>query len=150
MAPSRASCYIPAPCVAKTVHGRARMRQQYRRQSFSAWVFWGALVIGGTLYGAYRFDWFPVGFPASAPLETASAKKAPVSDKPPAQSPPDGQIEVAQSPAGPQSEPPPSEFAEPPIAKSEIASSTKARLLEQRAEGPIPKLHSNAATSSTL
>jgi lipoprotein-anchoring transpeptidase ErfK/SrfK len=126
------------------------MRQQYRRQSFSAWVFWGALVIGGTLYGAYRFDWFPVGFPASAPQETASAKKTPVSDKAPAQLPPDGQIEVAQSPAGPQSEPPPSEFAEPLIAKPEIASSTKARLLEQRAEGPTPKLHSNAATSSTL
>ncbi len=112
----------------------------------------GALVIGGTLYGAYRFDWFPVGypFPASAPQETASAKKTPAPDKAPAQSPPDGQIEVAQSPAGPQSEPPPSEFDEPPVAKSEIANSTKARLLEQRAEGPSPKLHSNAAARSTL
>ncbi|HEX4072082.1 MAG TPA: hypothetical protein VHX68_12950, partial [Planctomycetaceae bacterium] len=62
------------------------MRQQYRRQSFSAWVFWGALVIGGTLYGAYRFDWFPVGypFPASAPQEAASAKKTPAPDKAPA------------------------------------------------------------------
>jgi L,D-transpeptidase ErfK/SrfK len=128
------------------------MRQQYRRQSFSAWVFWGALVIGGTLYGAYRFDWFPIGspFPAAAPQETASAKKTPVPDNAPAQSPPDGQIQVAQSPAGPQSEPPPSEFDEPPVAKSEIANSTKARLLEQRAESPAPKLHSNAAAGSTL
>jgi lipoprotein-anchoring transpeptidase ErfK/SrfK len=128
------------------------MRQQYRRQSFSAWVFWGALIIGGTLYGAYRFDWFPVGypFPASAPQEMATAKKTPVPDKAPAQSPPDGQIEVAQSPAGPQSEPPPSEFDEPPVAKSEIANSTKARLLEQRAEGPTPKLRSNVATGSNL
>jgi lipoprotein-anchoring transpeptidase ErfK/SrfK len=129
------------------------MRQQYRRQSFSAWVFWGALVIGGTLYGAYRFDWFPIGFPspAAAPAEMASAKPAPNAEKAPAQSPPDGQIEVAQSPAGPQSEPPPSEFDEPgPGAKSDQAKSTKARLLEQRAEGPAPRLRANASTPSSV
>jgi lipoprotein-anchoring transpeptidase ErfK/SrfK len=81
----------------------------------------------------------------------ASAKPGPNAEKAPAQSPPDGQIEVAQSPAGPQSEPPPSEFDEPgPGAKSDLAKSTKARLLEQRAEGPAPKLRANASTPSSV
>jgi L,D-transpeptidase ErfK/SrfK len=125
------------------------MRDQYRRQSFSAWIFWGALVVGGTLYGAYRFDWFPVTFliPASSTKEQATAKKAPGADKSPAQAPPDGQIEVAQA-VGPQSEPPPTEFDE--TAKSEQEKSTKARLLEQRAEAPAPKLRVNAATPSSV
>ena len=130
------------------------MRQQYRRQSFSAWVFWCALIVGGTLYGAYRFDWFPIGFPspASAPSETASAKPGAHAEKAPAQAPPDGQIEVAQSPAGPQSEPPPSEFDEPGTGAKQMeqAKSTKARLLEQRAEGPAPKLRANASTPSSV
>ncbi len=129
------------------------MRQQYRRQSFSVWVFWSALIVGGTLYGAYRFDWFPIGFslPASAPQEAAKAKQSPNAEKAPTQSPPDGQIEVAQSPAGPQSEPPPSEFDEPgPGAKTDQEKSTKARLLEQRAEGPAPKLRANASTPSSV
>jgi L,D-transpeptidase ErfK/SrfK len=129
------------------------MRQQYRRTSFSAWVFWGALIVGGTLYGAYRFDWFPFGFPspASAPQEAATAKQPPNAEKAPTQAPPDGQIEVAQSPAGPQSEPPPSEFDESgPGAKTDQERSTKARLLEQRAEGPSPKLRANAATPSSI
>lgn len=129
------------------------MRQEYRRQSFSAWMFWGALIVGGTLYGAYRFDWFPIGFalPASAPQEAATAKQAPTAEKAPTQSPPVGQIEVAQSPAGPQSEPPPSEFDEPgPGAKMDRERSTKARLLEQRAEAPPPKLRANASAPSAV
>jgi len=130
------------------------MRQQYRRHSFSAWVFWCALIVGGMLYGAYRFDWFPIGFPspASAPSETASAKPGAHAEKAPAQAPPDGQIEVAQSPAGPQSEPPPSEFDEPGTGAKQMeqAKSTKARLLEQRAEGPAPKLRANASTPSSV
>ena len=144
MAPSRASCYIPAPCVAKTVHGRACMRQQYRRHSFSAWVFWGALVVGGTLYGAYRFDWFNVAFllPSSARQNLADAAKSPTGEKPTAQSPPDGSIEVAQSPVGPQTEPPPTEVEEP------AEKLTKARLREQRNEGPVPTIHANAAIPS--
>jgi hypothetical protein len=120
------------------------MRQQYRRHSFSAWVFWGALVVGGTLYGAYRFDWFNVAFllPSSAHPDMANAAKSPNGEKPTAQSPPDGSIEVAQSPAGPQTEPPPTEVEEP------AEKLTKARLMEQRNEGPAPKIHANAAIPS--
>ena len=75
------------------------MRQQYRRRSFSAWLFWGVLVVGGTLYGAYRFDWFPIGLPSPAAItaENATAKPEPTADKATPQSPPDGRIEVAQS-----------------------------------------------------
>ena len=91
------------------------MRQQYRRHSFSAWVFWGALVVGGTLYGAYRFDWFNVAFllSSSGSQNLADAAKSPTGQKPAAQSPPDGSIEVAQSPVGPQTEPPPTDVEEP-------------------------------------
>lgn len=122
------------------------MRQQYRRQSLSAWVFWGAMIVGGTLYGAYRFDWFPVAFlfPPTAPQQAPNAPPSPNVEKPPTQSPPDGQIEVAQSPAGPQSEPPPTEFDEP------AAKSTKARLMEQRAAVPAPKLSANASMPSAV
>ena len=123
------------------------MRQQYRRQSFSAWVFWGALVIGGTLYGAYRFDWFPVGFPSPRrPRRKRQArKKRPWPRRRRRNRLRTDKSKSRKVPAGPQSEPPPSEFDEPAVAKSEIANSTKARLMEQRAEGPTPKLHSNAA-----
>jgi lipoprotein-anchoring transpeptidase ErfK/SrfK len=133
------------------------MRQQYRRVSFSAWVFWGALIVGGTFYGAYRFDWFDVNFllPASARSQVADGKKAPAAEKAaektPAQAPPAGQIEVAQSPAGPQSEPQPAEFDEPaPFAKTEKEKFTKARLLQQRAEAPPPKLLANSPTTSSV
>ena len=53
------------------------MRQQYRRQSMSAWIFWAAMVMGGTLYGAYRFDWFSVAFvlPATAPQKRSRREK---------------------------------------------------------------------------
>ena len=125
------------------------MRQQYRGQSLFAWMFWGALLVGGTLYGAYRFDWFPIGLPSplSAPPTAANGKPGPNAEKVPAQSPPDGQIEVAQGPTGPQSEPPVSELDEP--ARSPVGS-TKARLLEQRLEAPAPKLHANAAMTASV
>ena len=132
------SCYISAPCVAGTVQGRTRMRQQYRRQSFSAWVFWGTLIVGGTLLRRLSLRLVPhrVFVPRIGPAGCGVAKKSPGAEKSPTQAPPDGQIEVAQSPAGPQSEPPPSEFDEPAAgAKMAQEKSTKARLLEQRAGG---------------
>jgi lipoprotein-anchoring transpeptidase ErfK/SrfK len=120
------------------------MPQQYRRVSFSAWAFWGVLIVGGTLYGAYRFDWFNLGFLLPSHPEMADAGKSSNAEKPATQSPPDGQIEVAQSPAGPQTEPPPTELEEP------VEKATKARLMEQRAEGPTPKLLANAAPRSSV
>jgi L,D-transpeptidase ErfK/SrfK len=121
------------------------MRQQYRRQSMSAWIFWAAMVVGGTLYGAYRFDWFSVSFllPSKAPQNLADAKST-GADKPQEPLPTDGQIEVAQSPVGPQTEPPPTEIEEA------VEKATKARLIEQRAETPAPKIHANAAMPSAL
>lgn len=119
------------------------MRQHYRRQSMSAWIFWAAMIVGGTLYGAYRFDWFSVSFlfpQASKPV--ADAKSSPPGTHEPL--PADGQIEVAQSPAGPQTEPPTTEIEEP------AEKATKARLMEQRAETPAPKIHANAAIPSAL
>ena len=119
------------------------MRQRYRRQSMSAWIFWAAMVVGGTLYGAYRFDWFSVAFvlPQKALQNAADAKNA-VAEKPHEPLPTDGQIEVAQNSVGPQTEPPPTEIEEP------VEKTTKARLLEQRAEPPEPKIHANAAIPS--
>ena len=92
--------------------------------------------------------------PASARPEVAGSKKRrpprSLRIRPP-QAPPAGQIEVAQSPAGPQSEPPPAEFDEPaPFAKTEKEKSTKARLLQQRAEATPPKLLANSATASPV
>ena len=83
-------------------------KHQYQGWSISTWAFWLALFGGGTFYGAYRFDWFPVGITSHSPAldEQAPAKPA-VAANPPSQPPPDGRIEVAQSPAGSQSEPPP-------------------------------------------
>src|SRR5579863_8236699 len=130
------------------------MGRQYRRQSISTWAFWCVLVIGGTLFGAYRFDWFPLGFltRGNAPAETAEAKAPSEGETGSTKAPPDGQIEVAQqSPVGPQSEPPQSEFEEPgPGAKGAPPNSTKARLIEQRAEGPAPKLRANPTTPSSV
>ena len=121
------------------------MRQQYRRQSMSAWIFWAAMVVGGTLYGAYRFDWFSVSFllPSKAPQNLADAKST-GAEKPQEPLPTDGQIEVAQSPAGPQTEPPPTEIEEP------AEKATKARLREQRAETAAPKIRANAALPSAI
>jgi L,D-transpeptidase ErfK/SrfK len=102
------------------------------------------MIVGGTLYGAYRFDWFSVSFllPSQASKPVADAKSASPAAREPL--PADGQIEVAQSPVGPQSEPPTTEIEEP------LEKATKARLMEQRAETPAPKIHANAAIPSAI
>lgn len=126
------------------------MGQHYRRQSFSTWAFWTTLLVGGTLYGAYRFDWFPIGVRthAATPEEehrpSAGAKGTDAAN----QSLPDGRIEVAQSPVGPQSEPAP-EFDEP-AANKPADHSAKARLLVQRAENSKPKQRVNPPTPSSV
>ena len=84
------------------------MRQQYKRQSFAAWAFWLTLLVGGTLYGASRFDWFDMALPhvssAAAPSVAQGNTSADGASHP---LPPDGQIQVTPNSVGPQSEPPP-------------------------------------------
>src|SRR5580700_6043297 len=84
------------------------MRQQYKRQSFAAWAFWLTLLVGGTIYGASRFDWFDLSWmhlPSATP--PAMAQATPPGEAGPHPLPPDGQIQITPSSVGPQSEPPP-------------------------------------------
>src|SRR2546421_694604 len=124
------------------------MRQHYRRRSLSTWAFWTALLGGGTFYGAYRFEWFPVPglITASTPSQPAPSELPP--DTMPA--PPDGRIEVPQTPPAAQSEPPVFEDDPLPAGTSEAARKTSSRLLGQRAARPQPKLSANSALPSSV
>jgi len=127
------------------------MGHRYRRRSFSTWAFWLALFCGGTLYGAYRFDWFPLGFmrPAAAPDEQGRAVSA-SADNSPAQSPPDGQVQVAENAVGPQSEPTPTELDDPAANAATNPRSAKARLLAQHAEAAKPNPTTSAPPSQQV
>ncbi len=126
------------------------MRSHYRRRSLSSYAFWTALIVGGTLYGAHRFDWFPVGFKfaATSPAESGAAEASPNAATP-SQAVPDEKIQVAQG-VGQQTEPPPTDADEVAVThRSENSKSAHARLLEQRAEGSRPKVHANPTDSAT-
>jgi hypothetical protein len=126
------------------------MRQQYKRQSFAAWAFWLALLVGGTLYGASRFDWLDFAWlhlPATG--APTVAQTTPGTESAPHPLPPDGQIQVAPNAVGAQSEPPP-EIDDTPPASRASAASTKARLMVQRAEETAPQLRANSTTSSSV
>ena len=111
------------------------MRQQYKRQSFATWAFWLTLLVGGTLYGASRFDWFGRAPSGAAPAVAQGTSTADPAPHPLAS---DGQIKVTPSSVGPQSEPPPEADDSPAGAKPESMQSAKARLMVQRAEEAAP------------
>jgi len=127
------------------------MRQQYKRQSFAAWAFWLTLLVGGTIYGASRFDWFDVSWlhlPSATPPVIAQATPSAEGGSHPL--PPDGQIQVTASSVGPQSEPPPEADDSPALTKPESMQSAKARLMVERKEDATPKLRSNPTTRSSV
>ncbi len=127
------------------------MRQQYKRQSFAAWAFWLTLLVGGTLYGASRFDWFEFAWPHAPSAGTpAVAQGAPAAEAASHPLAPDGQIQVTPSSVGPQSEPPPEVDDSPATAKPESMQSAKARLMVQRADDAAPKLRANPTTPSSV
>ena len=124
------------------------MRQQYKRQSFAAWAFWLTLLVGGTLYGASRFDWFDIPWPHADTTQAPTVAQGATSDANPHSLPPDGKIEV--SGVGPQSEPPPEVDDTPAGAKTDSMQAAKARLMAQRAEDAAPKLRANPTTPSSV
>jgi len=127
------------------------MRQQYKRQSFAAWSFWLTLLVGGTIYGASRFDWFDLSWlHLSSATPPAMAQATPPGEAGPHPLPPDGQIQVTPGSVGPQSEPPPEADESPAITKPESMQSAKARLMVQRTEDATPKLRSNPTTRSSV
>ena len=127
------------------------MRQQYKRQSFAAWAFWLALLVGGTLYGASRFDWFEMALPhASSAAAPTVAQGGSSADGAPHPLPPDGQIQVTPNSVGPQSEPPPEADDSTVGGKPESMQSAKARLMVQRSEDASPKLRANPTTPSSV
>jgi L,D-transpeptidase ErfK/SrfK len=127
------------------------MRQQYKHQSFAAWAFWLTLLVGGTIYGASRFDWFEVAWLHSSSATAPSVVQGTATGDGAAHPlPPDGQIEVSASPVGPQSEPPPEADDAPPAAKPDSMQSAKARLMVQRSEEGAPKLRANQSTRSSV
>jgi hypothetical protein len=124
------------------------MRQQYKTQSFATWAFWLTLLVGGTLYGASRFNWFDVAWlrnPAAGPAVVAGAG----GETNPHSLPPDGKIQVTPGSVGPQTEPPP-EVDEAPATRPESVNSAKARLMVQRSEDTAPKLRANPTTPSAV
>jgi LysM repeat protein len=130
------------------------MRHHYRRRSFSSWAFWTTSIVGVTLYGAYRFDWFPIGLiPHAAAPKGEQASGAPAKTtkgQPPSEGAiPNGHIEIAESAQSPpgQSEPPPTEFDDSPPPADHSA---KARLMSQRAQGLKPKLQADATAPAPV
>jgi hypothetical protein len=124
------------------------MRQQYKRQSFASWAFWLALLVGGVLYGASRFDWFDLPWlhaRSAAPQVAQGTSSEPAAHP----LPPDGKIQVT-SPAGPQSEPPPEVDDSPASTKPGSMESAKARLMAQHAEEAAPKLRANPTTHQSV
>jgi LysM repeat protein len=127
------------------------MRQQYKRQSFAAWAFWLTLLVGGTLYGASRFDWFDMALPHVSSAAAPSVAQGNTSaDGAPHPLPPDGQIQVTPNSVGPQSEPPPEADDSPAGGKPETMQSAKARLMVQHSEDAAPKLRANPTSPSSV
>jgi hypothetical protein len=126
------------------------MRQQYKRQSFAAWAFWLTLLVGGTLYGASRFEWFDMALPHVSSAAAPAVAVGNSAEGAPHPLPPDGQIKVTPTSVGPQSEPPPEADDSPVNAKAESMQSAKARLMVQRSEEVTPKLHANPTTPSSV
>jgi LysM repeat protein len=126
------------------------MAQQYKRQSFAAWAFWLTLLVGGTLYGASRFDWFDVAWTRLHTAPTPIAAQTAPGESSAHPLPPDGQIQVSQSPVGPQSEPPPEADDAAAGTKPDAMQAAKARLMVQRGEDAAPKLRSNPTTPSSV